>query len=169
MRQRCVIVGSAVILVALVSSGGMGESTDEGATLEVHLTPVSNTYELGEPLAFEIRVDNPTDEEVCVPRALRCGEGYLLYTTTDPSGESVVYECEILEEFHGDAGDMVCLSPGSFYGVRDDHSGLDIEGEWTFAATYYGPAGRAHPRLCDEKISSPEVAVFVGERRKEPN
>ena len=172
MRHRSIIVGSVLLLLAPVVSGAMAESAEdptEEYTLGLSLTPVKHTYALGEALVFEIRIDNPTDEEVCVPRALRCGQGYLLYTTIDPSGERVIYECEIVTEFQGDAGDIVCLSPGSFYGVRDDHSGLRVQGEWTFAATYYGPSSREHPRLCGQEISSPAVLVLVGERRKEPN
>jgi hypothetical protein len=154
--------GFMFALLAMPLSQSSAEPKEVSATLSLSLTPTKYTYDLGEPLEFEIRIDNPTDQEVCVPMLLRGGEGYLLYKTTDPSGKRVEYECEILDEFLGDARDMVCLMPGAFYGVRDRHSGLSSQGEWTFVATYYGPSSSEYSRLCDEEISSGELTIIVG-------
>jgi len=163
MRCCQVMLGFAVVLLALVASGENAEPEDRSMTLGLSLAPTKDAYFLGEPVEFEIRVDNLTGREICVPLSLRCGQGYLLYSTTDPSGERVVYECEIVEEFQGDGRDMVCLVPGSFYGVRDRHPGLSAEGRWRFVATYYGPSSSEYPFLCSEKISSREVMIVVRE------
>ena len=163
--MRNLLTMSLGVVAALMLLAGVETAwcTDETAIPQLSLTAAKDSYAVGEYVEFEIRVDNPTDHEVCFPTALAFGHGYVVFETTDPSGERVVYSCEIVEEFQGGAGDLVFLRPGAFYGVRDRHSPLRIVGEWRFAAKYYGPSSEEFPMLCGDRISSEPITVLVTE------
>jgi hypothetical protein len=163
MKQCLTALGIVLALSGFISSSGAGQSPDKDIGLKLSLAAATHEYELNEPIQFSIRFDNYGENEKCVPTALGCGHGYVLFITTDPNGDRVEYECEVFDDFHGEAKDLVCLSPGSFYGVREKHGGLWIPGTWRFAVTYYGVSSDRFPNICSENITSNEILLHARE------
>ena len=163
MRLHCIMPIRVAAILILLAGPKAGWCEVEPAVPELSLIPAKGSYSVGEYLEFEIRVDNATNHQVCLPTALGFGDGYLEFEVTDPSGERVFYSSEIVEDFQGSSTDLVFLRPGSFYGVHQRHSPLRAAGEWQFVAKYYGPRSAEFPMLYGETIASEPVAVLVTE------
>ena len=160
------------VLVALISLTGVTWALDgERESLpRISLTTSRESYSTEDRVEFEIRIDNVTDHDVCLPAAAGFGSGWYPFHAMDPSGEKVLYECIVVTRFEDAPCDIICLAPGSFYGFRYSHSPLRTSGTWSYAIGYHVPDTTGFPQILAQKLVSEPVLIEVTERYgKEPN
>ena len=150
-------IGALMIFVNLACAQ---QPQDTILPLDGKLTLGKEVYKKGEPLDFEIRIDNNTTDTMRIYKAI---DVHYLPKMCKPDGEIIPFDWSVPVLINIKKEETFELLPGTFYGTSTTWPGNIPPGTYTFHIVYCNPinSGDSLPHYIFGKANSDTVDLVI--------